>query len=113
MNATAPRIIDIEKAVCEYFELSHDEILSVNRKRAIARPRQIAIYLAAEYTDKTRADIARHFCRDHTTVNFAIERIAQLQTYKPKIALYVAACRERIEANGNRLAAALSSGPLR
>lgn len=108
----APRIHDVEAAVCGYFGRTRDDMQQPKRAKRYARPRQIAMYLAMEMTDSTLEEIGRHFCRDHSTVGFAVERIAQLQTANPKIAKYVTDCRQRIEEHGNRLAAASRAGSM-
>ena len=55
------------------------EILSTNRSRNIVIPRQIAMYLAKEYTKHSFLDIARAFKKkDHTTVIHAVKKIKAL-----------------------------------
>jgi chromosomal replication initiator protein len=52
---------------------------SARRARNIARPRQIAMYLAKQLTSKSLPDIGRHFGdRDHTTVMHAVNRVTEL-----------------------------------
>ena len=54
-------------------------MLSPRRSRSLARPRQIAMYLAKKYTTKSLPDIGRKFSnRDHTTVIHAVRKIDQL-----------------------------------
>jgi chromosomal replication initiator protein len=63
---TVPEILD---AACEQFGLSSDELLSHARVARIARPRQVAMYLARELTGESLPAIGRQFGgRDHTTV---------------------------------------------
>ena len=53
--------------------------MSPRRSRSLARPRQIAMYLAKKYTSKSLPDIGRKFSnRDHTTVIHAVKKINQL-----------------------------------
>ena len=55
-------------------------MLSARRSRAVARPRQIAMYLAKQLTTRSLPEIGRKFGgRDHTTVMHAVKRIAELR----------------------------------
>ena len=69
---------------------------SLNRARAVARPRQIAMYLAREMTGHSLPRIGSHFCRDHTTVLHAVRQISRLMATDPRVASDVAGCRELI-----------------
>ena len=52
---------------------------SPRRARAVARPRQIAMYLSKQLTSKSLPEIGRTFGgRDHTTVMHAVSRIEEL-----------------------------------
>ena len=51
-------------------------MLSARRSRSLARPRQIAMYLAKQHTTNSLPDIGRKFSnRDHTTVIHAIKKL--------------------------------------
>ncbi len=65
----------IREMVCSHFQVSHEEIRSKSRKKAISWPRQIAMYLAREYTESTLESIGREFNRDHATVVHAIKKM--------------------------------------
>jgi chromosomal replication initiator protein len=68
----------IVQVVCEYFGISKEQILSKSKKQAYAIPRQIAMYLATKYTNKTMAMIGKYFGkRDHTTVVYARKTVQQ------------------------------------
>ncbi|MBU6448873.1 MAG: chromosomal replication initiator protein DnaA [Rhodospirillales bacterium] len=72
-------IQEIQKRVCEHFSIRIAEMSSARRARNIARPRQVAMYLAKQLTSKSLPDIGRHFGdRDHTTVMHAVSRINEL-----------------------------------
>jgi Bacterial dnaA protein helix-turn-helix len=86
-------IKDIQLAVAVYFAMKPDQLLSVSHKRAIARPRQIAMFLAYELSGATIAQIGRRFYRDHTTVLHALEQIAVLIDKVPAVASAVSDCR--------------------
>ena len=69
----------IQNIVAVYFNLNIQEMLSPRRSRSLARPRQIAMYLAKQYTTNSLPDIGRKFSnRDHTTVIHAVKKINEL-----------------------------------
>jgi len=73
-------IEDIQRHVADYFNLRLSDMLSARRSRAVARPRQIAMYLAKQLTTRSLPEIGRKFGgRDHTTVMHAVKRIAELR----------------------------------
>jgi len=68
-------VAEIQAAACEHFGVSPDELLSPARAARIARPRQLAMYLARELTGESLPAIGRQFGgRDHTTVLHAWRR---------------------------------------
>jgi chromosomal replication initiator protein len=89
-----PGVGDIQRLVAARFGLSRDAILSLNRERKVARPRQIAMALAREVTGLSLPRIGRHFARDHTTILHACRRIATLSAADPDFAATVQSCRE-------------------
>ncbi len=73
-------IDEIQRAVSTYFELKPIELVSARRARVVARPRQIAMYLAKRLTTRSLPEIGRKFGgRDHSTVIHAVRRIEQLR----------------------------------
>ena len=71
---------EIQKLVANYFQIRPSDLRSPSRKRAIVRPRQLAMVLAREYTDLSLPDIGEAFGgRDHTTVINAVRRIKELR----------------------------------
>ena len=69
----------IQNLVAVHFNLSIQELLSPRRSRSLARPRQIAMYLAKQHTTNSLPDIGRKFSnRDHTTVIHAVKKIDEL-----------------------------------
>ena len=70
---------DIQKATAEHFGLKQADLISERRNRAIARPRQAAMWLAKQMTTRSLPDIGRRFGgRDHTTVLHAVRKIEAL-----------------------------------
>ena len=78
-NNKSINVESIQNVVALYFNLNIQEMLSPRRSRALARPRQIAMYLAKQYTTNSLPDIGRKFSnRDHTTVIHAVKKIDEL-----------------------------------
>ncbi len=73
-------IDDIQRAVCRHFRLERSDMASPRRARAVARPRQIAMFLAKEMTLRSYPEIGRRFGgRDHSTVMHAVRTIEDLR----------------------------------
>ncbi len=69
----------IQNVVSNYFNIALSEMLSQRRSRPLARPRQIAMYLAKKMTTRSLPEIGRRFAnRDHTTVIHAVKTITRL-----------------------------------
>ena len=76
------RVVTVDKiqnVVSNYFNIGISEMLSQRRSRPLARPRQIAMYLAKKMTSRSLPEIGRRFAnRDHTTVIHAVKTITRL-----------------------------------
>ncbi len=73
-------IDEIQRAVCEYYRIDRQEMSSKRRARAIARPRQVAMYLSKLMTPRSYPEIGRKFGnRDHSTVIHAVRLVEQLR----------------------------------
>ena len=76
------RVITVDKiqnTVSNFYNISLNEMLSQRRSRPLARPRQIAMYLAKKMTTRSLPEIGRRFAnRDHTTVIHAVKTITKL-----------------------------------
>ena len=69
----------IQNIVANFFNIPLVEMLSQRRSRPLARPRQIAMYLAKKMTTRSLPEIGRRFAnRDHTTVIHAVKTITRL-----------------------------------
>lgn len=80
-------IDDIQKKVAGHFNIKVADMHSARRSVAIARPRQIAMYLAKKLTSKSLPEIGRKFGgKDHTTVMHAVKRIDELSKKDPEFA---------------------------
>ena len=78
-NNKSLNVESIQNLVASHFNLNMQELLSPRRSRSLARPRQIAMYLAKQYTANSLPDIGRKFAnRDHTTVIHAVKKVEDL-----------------------------------
>ena len=77
----------IQKRVAAHYGVRVSEMFSARRARNIARPRQIAMYLAKNHTSLSYPEIGRQFGgRDHTTVMHAVKTIENLMTGNAQLA---------------------------
>ena len=76
---------NIQKTVADFFNIKVADMYSKKRPANIARPRQIAMYLAKELTQKSLPEIGELFGgRDHTTVLHAVRKIAADRSKNPE-----------------------------
>ena len=69
-------IEEIQRKVAEHWNIRLTDMTSARRARAVARPRQVAMYLAKQLTSRSLPEIGRKFGnRDHTTVMHAVSRV--------------------------------------
>ena len=72
-------IDEIQRRVAEHYNMKMAEMTSPRRARVVARPRQVAMYLAKQLTQRSLPEIGRKFGgRDHTTVMHAVKKIEEL-----------------------------------
>ncbi len=91
-------IDEIQKKVAEYFNISVKEMQSSRRARTVARPRQIAMYLAKQLTSRSLPEIGRKFDRDHTTVMHAVRKVEELIVEDASLAESIDALKRTLEA---------------
>ncbi len=92
-------IEEIQKRVSEHFNVRVTDMHSARRARAVARPRQVAMYLAKQLTARSLPEIGRKFGgRDHTTVMHAVRRVEELKATDPSFAEDVELLRRMLEA---------------
>ncbi len=96
-NERRVTIEEIQRAVVEHFQLKMSDMSSTRRARAVARPRQVAMYLAKQLTPRSLPEIGKKFGgRDHTTVMHAVKQIEKLTETDRTLADDVAALRRRL-----------------
>ena len=77
-------IDEIQRRVAEHYKIKLSDMHSARRARAVARPRQVAMYLAKQLTSRSLPEIGRKFGgRDHTTVIHAVRKIEELRSGDP------------------------------
>jgi chromosomal replication initiator protein len=70
---------EIQRRVAEHFKIRLSDMSSARRARVVARPRQVAMYLAKQLTSRSLPEIGRAFGgRDHTTVMHAVRKVDEL-----------------------------------
>ena len=72
-------IDNIQKTVAEYYRIKVSDLKSKSRQRSVTRPRQIAMALAKELTNRSLPEIGRAFDRDHTTVLNACREVPKFR----------------------------------
>ncbi len=90
---------EIQRRVSEHYNIRLSEMIGPKRMRTIARPRQIAMYLAKQLTSRSLPEIGRRFGgRDHTTVMHGVRRIEELKSIDNQIAEDLELLRRSLEA---------------
>ena len=91
-------IEEIQKRVAEHYNVRLAEMHSARRARAVARPRQVAMYLSKQLTSRSLPEIGRKFGgRDHTTVMHAVRKIDELRAADNEFAEDVELLRRMLE----------------
>jgi chromosomal replication initiator protein len=91
-------IEEIQRRVAEHYNMRLNDMTSPRRARAVARPRQIAMYLAKQLTSRSLPEIGRKFGnRDHTTVMHACTKVGALMEIDAAFAEDVELLRRMLE----------------
>jgi chromosomal replication initiator protein len=91
-------IDEIQKRVAEHYNIRLADMHSARRARAVARPRQVAMYLCKQLTPRSLPEIGRKFGgRDHTTVMHAVRKIEELKAADRTLAEDVELLRRMLE----------------
>jgi chromosomal replication initiator protein len=90
---------EIQRKVAEHYNIRMSDMVGPKRQRSVARPRQVAMWLAKELTTRSLPDIGRRFGgRDHTTVMHGVRRIGDLIKTDSQLADDVVLLRRALEA---------------
>ena len=91
-------IEEIQKRVASHFNIRISDMHSARRARSVARPRQVAMYLAKQLTSRSLPEIGRKFGgRDHTTVMHAVKKVEELRECDSSFAEDVELLRRMLE----------------
>jgi len=91
-------IDEIQKRVAEHYNIRLADMHSARRARAVARPRQVAMFLCKQLTPRSLPEIGRKFGgRDHTTVMHAVRKIEELRATDRTLAEDVELLRRMLE----------------
>ena len=89
---------EIKRKVADHYNLRISDLISARRARQVARPRQVAMYLAKTLTAKSLPEIGRGFGgRDHTTVIHAVRKVESLAETDSQIAEDIELLRRMLE----------------
>jgi chromosomal replication initiator protein len=82
IQARQVSVENIQKTTADYYNIKLSDLLSKRRSRSVARPRQMAMFLAKELTNYSLPEIGESFGgRDHTTVIHACKKIKELRDF--------------------------------
>ena len=91
-------IEEIQRKVSEHFNIRLSDMIGPKRTRTIARPRQVAMYLAKQITTRSLPDIGRRFGgRDHTTIMHGVRVIEEMKLTDHQLAEDVELLRRLLE----------------
>lgn len=91
----------IKRLTCEQFRVNPSEMTSQRRAADIARPRQVAMYLACRHSRFALSAIGRMFGeRDHTTVSYARDRIEALRATDASLNAHIEAIEAQLHPEG-------------
>ena len=90
---------EIQRKVADHYNIRLSDLIGPKRHRSLARPRQVAMYLAKKLTSRSLPEIGRRFGgRDHTTVMYGVKRIEELKVTDHQIAEDLEILRRALEA---------------
>ena len=91
-------IEEIQRRVADHYNIKLADMSSARRARAVARPRQVAMFLSKQLTSRSLPEIGRKFGnRDHTTVMHAVSRVTELMQREASFAEDVELLRRMLE----------------
>ncbi|MBD9525524.1 chromosomal replication initiator protein DnaA [Paracoccus sp. PAR01] len=92
-------IEEIQRKVAEHYNIRLSDMIGPKRVRTVARPRQIAMYLAKQMTSRSLPEIGRRFGgRDHTTIMHGVRKIEELRSADRSLAEDIDLLRRLLEA---------------
>lgn len=93
---------DIQETVCDYFNVSVEDLKAKSRRKEIVVPRQIAMFIAREYTKNNLKQIGQAFGgRDHATVIHAVDSVKDLLNQDPSFKRSVEEITKRLQSKSH------------
>ena len=90
---------EIQRKVAEHYNIRLSDLVGPKRVRTLARPRQIAMYLAKQMTSRSLPEIGRRFGgRDHTTIMHGVRKIEELRVEDRSLSEDIDLLRRALEA---------------
>ncbi len=90
---------EIQRKVAEHYNIRLSDMIGPKRLRTIARPRQVAMYLAKQMTTRSLPEIGRRFGgRDHTTIMHGVRKVEELRIQDEQLAEDIDLLRRLLEA---------------
>jgi len=87
LKAVAPRlnVSQIQKIVCDYYQVNLRELLGRGRQKKLVRARQMGLYFSRLYTEKTVVELGRLFHRSHSSVVHALQALERDRQLQPRV----------------------------
>lgn len=87
LQAVAPRlnVSQIQKMVCDYYQVNLRELLGRGRQKKLVRARQMGLYFSRLYTEKTVVELGRLFHRSHASVVHALQTLERDRQVQPRL----------------------------
>jgi chromosomal replication initiator protein len=87
LKAVSPRlsVSQIQKIVCDYYQVNLREMLGRGRQKKLVRARQIGLYFSRLYTMKTVVELGRLFQRSHASVVHALQTLERDRQVQPRL----------------------------
>ncbi len=87
LKAVAPRlnVAQIQKIVCDYYQVNLRELLGRGRQKKLVRARQMGLYFSRLYTEKTVVELGRLFHRSHASVVHALQTLERDRQVQPRL----------------------------
>jgi chromosomal replication initiator protein len=87
LKAVAPRlsVSQIQKIVCDYYQVNLREVLGRGRQKKLVRARQMGMYFSRLYTMKTLVELGRLFQRSHASVVHALQTLERDRQLQPRL----------------------------
>jgi chromosomal replication initiator protein len=87
LKAVAPRlsVSQIQKIVCDYYQVNLREMLGRGRQKKLVRARRLGLYFSRLYTMKTMVELGRLFSRSHASVVHALQTLERDRQLQPRL----------------------------